>query len=134
VQAQDSINYNGRKVPVYKVKDKNYIVVGTDTSEVVIEAYPEYPGGKEALIAYLSQNIKYPKTAKKDKVAGSVLVNFVVTTQGAIDSVTVGKSVREDVDAEAIRLVRNMPSWKPATQNGRPVNARMSIPIIFQSR
>jgi protein TonB len=134
MQAQDSINYNGRKVPLYKVKDKNYVVVGTDTSEVVIEAYPEYPGGKQALAAYLSQNVKYPKTAKKDKVSGNVLVNFVVTTQGTIDSVTVAQSVREDLDAEAMRVIRNMPAWKPATQNGKPVNTRLSLPIRFQAR
>ena len=133
-QAQDSITYNGRKVPVYKVKDKNYVITGTDTSEVVIEAYPEYPGGKQALATYLSQNVKYPKTAKKDKVSGDVLVNFIVTTQGTIDSVRVAQSVREDVDAEAVRVIRNMPPWKPATQNGKPVNTRLSLPIRFQAR
>lgn len=134
VQAQDSINYNGRKVFAFKQKDKTYAVVGKDTMEVVMETYPEYPGGKKALVTYLSQNIKYPKTAKKDKLGGNVMVNFVITTQGAVDSVTVVQSVREDLDAEAVRLVRNMPTWKPATQNGKPVNARMSLPIGFQAR
>jgi TonB family protein len=134
MQAQDSINYNGRKVPVYKLKDKNYVIVGADTSEVVIEAYPEYPGGKQALATYLSQHVTYPKTARKDKVSGNVVVNFVITTQGNIDSVTVAQSVREDLDAEAVRVIRNMPPWKPATQNGKPVNARLSLPINFRAR
>ena len=92
---------------------------------------PEFPGGKEAMMKYLAQNIVYPATAVEDTVEGKVIVGFVVSTEGEITEVEVNKGVRSDLDAEAVRVVKAMPRWKSGKQNGKPVNVRFTLPIKF---
>lgn len=96
-----------------------------------VEQMPEFPGGKEAMMKYLAQNIVYPATAVEDTVEGKVIVGFVVSTEGEITEVEVNKGVRSDLDAEAVRVVKAMPRWKSGKQNGKPVNVRFTLPIKF---
>ena len=97
----------------------------------VVEDMPAFPGGMEAMIQFLSSNIQYPADAQKQKVDGRVLVNFVVEKDGSITEVKVVKPGFPSLDAEAVRVVKAMPKWKPGYQNGRAVRVLFTLPINF---
>ncbi len=97
----------------------------------VVEDMPAFPGGMEAMIQFISNNIQYPADAQKQKVDGRVLVNFVVEKDGSITEVKVIKPTFPSLDAEAIRVVKAMPKWKPGYQNGKAVRVQFTMPINF---
>ena len=97
----------------------------------VVEDMPAFPGGMEAMSQFISSNIKYPADAKKQKVDGRVLVKFVVEKDGSITEVKVIKPAFPSLDAEAIRVVKAMPKWKPGYQNGQAVRVQFAMPINF---
>lgn len=92
---------------------------------------PEYPGGKAALDNYLSSNMKYPARAAENGIEGIVDVAFIVKTDGSIGSIKIVRMVDPDLESEAIRLVKGMPAWIPAEQNGQPVDAQTQVEVNF---
>ena len=97
-----------------------------------VEQMPEYPGGMQAMIAFLQTNMKYPEDAAKQKVEGRVMVQFVVETDGSISDVHVAKQVFPSLDAEAIRVVQAMPKWTPGKEKGNVVRVKYNLPIVFR--
>jgi len=100
----------------------------------VVEEPPAYPGGDEARVKYLMENIKYPKEAKKNGIQGTVLVTFVVDKDGSITDTKVFKDqgIGGGCDEEALRVINAMPKWKPGKQDGETVKVQMNIPISFK--
>ena len=98
----------------------------------VVEQMPEFPGGKEALMKFISENVKYPKEAEEKGLQGRVVVRYVIEKDGSISEVEIAKSVNEYLDAEAIRVVNAMPKWIPGKQKGEPVRVKFTIPITFR--
>ena len=96
------------------------------------DVQPEYPGGINALMAFLSQNISYPEDAMEQNIQGRVMVRFVVTKDGNVSDVEVTNSVYPSLDAEAVRVVKLMKGWKPGEFNGQKVNVWFSLPISFK--
>ena len=115
-------------VSVTPVNDK------TDHDKVyqVVEKMPEFPGGIQMLMKYLSQNIKYPEEAQKSGIEGKVICQFVITKEGMVDNVNVIRSVHPSLDAEAIRVLKAMPIWIPGEQKGTKVNVQYVLPINFK--
>jgi TonB family protein len=99
---------------------------------VVVETLPEFKGGKDAMVAWIISNLKYPAEAVKNKITGNVLVNFMVTSSGKVKNVTVSKSASPLLDAEALRVISSMPDWKPGMQAGKSVNVQMQVPVEFK--
>lgn len=97
----------------------------------VVEQMPEYPGGMEAMIEFLSTNVKYPEDAIKQNIGGRVMVMFVIEPDGSVTNVRVAKKVFPSLDAEAVRVVKTMPKWKPGKEKGRAVRVNFTIPVIF---
>ena len=97
-----------------------------------VEQLPEFPGGMEAMIAFLSQNVHYPETAAKNNIEGRVIVRFIVDETGQINNISVARSVNEELDAEAIRVVKSLPKFIPGRQDGKPVPVWYNLPIIFK--
>ena len=93
---------------------------------------PQFPGGDAALINFLNANIVYPSQAAQDKVEGKVIVQFTVKKTGKIDDVKVLRSVRKDLDDEAVRVVKMMPDFIPAKQNGEVTDMLYTIPVSFK--
>lgn len=93
---------------------------------------PQFPGGDAVLISFLNENIKYPPKAAQDKVEGKVIVQFLVTKTGEIGEVKVLRSVREDLDEEAVRVVKMMPDFQPGKQDGETVDLWYTVPISFK--
>lgn len=98
---------------------------------VFVEDQPGYPGGDEARLSYLRDNIKYPEMAKESGIQGTVYVTFVVEKDGSISNVKILRGIGGGCDEEAVRVIKNMPKWKPGKQRGRPVRAQFNMPIRF---
>ena len=96
-----------------------------------VEQLPEYPGGMSAMIEFLQTNLKYPEDAIKQKVGGRVMVMFVVETDGSLSNVRVARKVFPSLDAEAVRVVKTMPKWKPGKEKGRAVRVNFTLPVVF---
>ena len=98
----------------------------------LVEEMPEFPGGMEAMMKYLSENIKYPEDAIEKNQAGRVFVSFVVGTDGSINEATILRGVCESIDNEALRVVNAMPRWTPGKVKGEPVKVEYNLPIVFK--
>ncbi|MCL1942839.1 MAG: TonB family protein [Candidatus Azobacteroides sp.] len=97
-----------------------------------VEQQPQFPGGQSELMKYLSNNLKYPPAAAEQGIQGRVVVQFVVSKNGAISDVKVLQPLHPSCDKEAVRLISSMPKWIPGKQNGNPVNVYYTIPIRFK--
>ncbi len=97
-----------------------------------VEQLPEFPGGQEAMIAFLSQNVHYPESAAKNNIEGRVIVRFIVDETGEIGNISIARSVNEELDAEAIRVVKSLPKFIPGRQDGKPVPVWYNLPLIFK--
>jgi periplasmic protein TonB len=109
-------------------------VVVEDENKVfmVVEQQPEFEGGYEAMMNFIRKNMKYPASARRMGVDGTVYVSFVVGKDGSINDVKVLRGISADCDKEAVRVVQMMPHWKPGKQNGKPVFVRFNLPIKFK--
>jgi len=99
---------------------------------VVVETLPEFPGGKDAMTAWIIANIKYRAEAEKAKITGKVYVSFLVDKTGKVKNAIIKKSASPSLDSEAIRVISSMPDWKPGSQSGKPVDVQMLVPIEFK--
>jgi TonB family protein len=97
----------------------------------VVEKQAEFSGGTKAMYAYLLKNLNYPETAKKAKASGKVFVSFLVQVNGSITDIEVKKGIGYGLDEEAVRVVKAMPNWQPATQSGEPVVSKFTMPLYF---
>lgn len=95
-----------------------------------LEAAPRY-AGKEGFFEYLKANVKYPAEAVRAGIGGKVIIGFVVTKKGKIKHVEVVQGVHPAIDSEALRVIKEMPRWTPALQDGKPVDTNMNLPISF---
>ncbi|MCA6361970.1 MAG: M56 family metallopeptidase [Bacteroidetes bacterium] len=100
-----------------------------ETDDVVMA---QFPGGEKALMDYLAKSIVYPAEAKAQKLQGTVFTEFTITETGEITEVNVKKGIHELLDAEAVRVIRAMPVWTPANENGKAVASKLVLPIKFK--
>lgn len=107
----------------------------TFTNDEIIdfpETQPEFPGGNQALFKYISTNIKYPPQSMENGIQGKVYISFVIEKNGEITNVKNLRGINSELDNEAIRVIKNMPHWKPGMQNGKAVRTRYTLPIMFK--
>ncbi len=97
----------------------------------VLEEVPQFPGGEKAAAEFIARNVKYPQYAAENGIQGTVQVSFVIDKDGHVSEANVLRGVDGSLDAEAVRVVRTMPQWKPGKKSGKAVNARCSMPITF---
>ncbi len=98
----------------------------------VVETMPSFPGGENALFAFLSQNVKYPVIAQENGIQGRVICQFVINKDGSIVEVEVVRSVDASLDREAIRVIKSMPKWTPGKQRGKSVRVKYTLPVNFK--
>lgn len=98
----------------------------------VVETQPNPPGGMSGWNKYLSNNLKYPTQARRMGVEGTVIVVFVINTDGSIQDVEVLRGIGGGCDEEAVKVVTKAPKWEPGKQRGKPVRTRMRLPIRFK--
>lgn len=97
-----------------------------------VEQMPQFPGGVEALMRYLSSHINYPPMAAENNVQGKVIVQFVVDKSGKVGEVKIVRSVDKDLDREAVRVCKSLPKFTPGRQNGQAVSVWFTLPIQFK--
>ena len=112
--------------------NNNAQTVDFDKPMFVVDQMPAYPGGIKAMSRYFRKNFRYPNDAREAEVDGQVFVRFVVQADGSLTDINVFRGLGQGCDEEAIRLVRNMPSWEPGLYQGREVAVYKEIPITFQ--
>jgi TonB family protein len=98
-----------------------------------VEQEPSFPGGKQAFANYLLTNVKYPDKARENKVKGIVYISFIVERDGSLTDIKLSSNLSPEIDAEAIRLMKECPKWNPGMQNGRTVRVAYTVPIGFRS-
>lgn len=144
------------KAKLAELKKANQLVVPELAGQ---DHAPQYPGGVQELIRFLSNNIKYPVLAEKYGVEGRVLVNFFVETNGTVsgmkvlktefkdrlsdkkfskysetDKLSMREKAEEQLKEEALRVVKKMENWEPALRRGEKVRVRYTLPISFKLR
>ena len=97
-----------------------------------VEQMPQFPGGEYELMKYLQSEIKYPENAAKNNIQGRVIAQFVIDENGEIGEVKVLRSVDEEVDAEAVRVIKSLPKFIPGRQDGKAVAVWYTLPISFK--
>ncbi|MFW5774596.1 MAG: energy transducer TonB [Tangfeifania sp.] len=97
----------------------------------VVEDMPEFPGGKDALKTYISENVKYPEEAQKNDIEGKVFVIFIISKNGKVKNAKVVRGVDSSLDKEALRVIKSMPDWTPGKQRGKQVDVKFTLPINF---
>ena len=102
----------------------------SDTCDV----QPMFPGGENNLIRFLARKTKYPDLALQNGIQGEAVIQFIVDIDGSIKNIKPITDVDILLIDEAIRVVRTMPNWIPASLNGKPVRTECSIPVNFKLR
>lgn len=97
----------------------------------VVEVMPEFPGGMNECLKFISENVKYPAIAHKKGITGRVIVQCTIEKDGTVSNVKVARSVNEELDKEAMRVIETMPKWTPGKMKGEPVRCKYSLPITF---
>ena len=98
----------------------------------VVEQLPEFPGGAVALMKWLTKNLRYPDAARRRKLQGRVVTQFIVNADGSLSDLKVVEPVDPQLDREALRVLRMMPAWKAGNQDGKPCRTMVCIPIVFK--
>jgi len=118
------------KIDFIEVKEKKE--VAAPEIFYVVETMPVFPGGDAGLRKYIGNNTKYPTIAKETGIEGKVYVRFCVGSDGKISKATILRAVDPSLDKEALRVVKNLPKWKPGEQGGKKVSVWFTVPINFQ--
>jgi TonB family protein len=107
------------------------LVADTTPVYTAVARVPEFPGGLEAFGKFLASNIKYPATAREQKIQGRVIITFVVEKDGSLSNERVVRGITDDLNNEALRVIKLSPHWQPGMQNNRKVRVQYSVPINF---
>lgn len=100
---------------------------------MMVEDMPEFPGGEEELLKFVTETVQYPEDAKAQKQEGKVFIKFVIDKEGNVRDAEIVNGTRfESLNNEALRVIKSMPQWKPGKQRGQNVNVSFVVPINFQ--
>ena len=103
---------------------------GADKVFGMVEEQPSFPGGQAALMKYIEENMRCPDP--ESDASGRVIVQFVIGKDGTVKDPKVVRGITPARDGEALRLVRNMPKWKPGKQMGEAVDVCYTLPVTFK--
>ncbi|MDO8367101.1 MAG: M56 family metallopeptidase [Saprospiraceae bacterium] len=125
--------HKGKKVACSLRLPINFSLANTDAKSAVVD--PEFPGGMEAMGKFLSENIRYPETAKTAKAEGMAVVSFIIQEDGSLANIkqkNTDEALHPALVEEAFRVVRSMPKWKPGLKEGKVVKSELCVPIKFK--
>ena len=107
--------------------------VENDVPYISVEQMPKFPGGDDAMFKYIGDNVVYPKSAQKTGISGIVYVYFIIDKNGNVTNAEVKRGVKggEELNDEALRVIKGMPKWEPGYQNAKPASVQLTLPIKF---
>jgi len=112
----------------------NSDTVNVDHVYRIVDTLPEFPGGREALLRFMSQHIRFPVMNRSPQFQGTIFVTFVVEIDGSLTNIEILRRnghLPEDSDEQVIRLVENMPKWTPGRNRGKAVRTQFNLPVRF---
>lgn len=121
-----------RKEGVQKLDVKKESANDNDSIYNVVSENASFPGGDVALSDWMRKNMKYPEECRKQGIQGRVVISFVVNKDGSIVDLETVRSPHPALAEEGLRVVKSMPKWEPAKENGKVVRSRFNIPIMFR--
>ena len=132
--AQDTGSMATDTIKVKKHEAEEVIESGEEPQVFVFaEEMPQFPGGQDSMVKFISENLVYPVLAQENNIQGRVVVQFVVKENGEIADVKiVSKALGWGLDEAAVAVVKKMPVWKPGKLRGAPVKVRFVLPIRFR--
>jgi protein TonB len=95
---------------------------------------PKFPGGNDSLTAYISRSFDYPTDLGLDTLKGKIYVEFTIDEQGQAMDVKTKRGIHPLLDAEAERVIRSMPRWRPGMENNMPVKTKLIQPISVRHK
>lgn len=95
---------------------------------------PSFPGGTQGLNKFLAENIKYPYNALDNSITGTVRVSFIIEKDSSLSNITMLHDIGGSCGAEVVRIIRLMPKWIPAKQDGKAVRSQFNLPVKFDLR
>lgn len=98
----------------------------------VLSSLPEFPGGHQNLERYIKNRLHYPKKAKRKNTNGEVVVSFVIQKDGSIGNINILKSLSDGCDDAVIHLIKKIPKWIPAFEDGRPIEFLYHLSFQFE--
>lgn len=120
-------------VPVEKALAKTDSAVFQNNDVfTIVDKMPQFPGGEQALAAFLTDKIEYPRQARQDGVEGRIITSFVVDREGNISNIEVANAPNAALGDEAVRVLSLMPPWIPGENNGEKVSVKCMLPIDFK--
>lgn len=118
--------------------DPDIPIVGevTDATNEVpfVDTPATFPGGEQKLMEWIFANLQITPLMAESDVTGRVIITFIVKADGSIGDVEVLKSLHPHYDQEAVRVVKSLPKFTPATTNGKAVDFKYTLPILFRLR
>ena len=100
----------------------------------IVEEMPRFPGGEQKLREYIKSNLNYPEKYKDAKAEYRCFISFVVSEDGSVTNVEMRKPIpsKDDLNNEAMRVVKAMPKWEPGKMDGKPVKVHYTLPVTFK--
>ena len=114
------------------VKGNCFTQDGRDTTYYAFEMMPQFPGGESELFKFLRENVKYPRKARDNGISGRVYVSYIIDKDGSLRDIKIIKGISQEIDEEAMRVIKLMPKWIPGMQDGIAVQVQYNIPINFK--
>ncbi|MBO2012280.1 energy transducer TonB [Hymenobacter negativus] len=115
--------------PLPAVADENSGVV----YGAIVELMPSFRGGgQRELVAYIQKHIRWPKAAGRVCAEGRVFASFTIGADGRVHDAHIVKSLDPLLDAEVLRVIRQLTGFKPGRQNGQPVAVSFTVPVSFK--
>lgn len=122
-----------------RVTERNSDVVVTEKADaadavpfITTETAPNYPGGKDQLMAFINKNISFPETAYKDGVLDmDAVVQLTIAKDGVVKDARIVKSSGKALDAEALRVARMLPKFHPALNSGLPTESSYTLELNY---
>jgi len=108
-----------------------YKLNGKDSVFLTLYQEAEYPGGVTQLSQDISSKIKYPKSARKAGIEGTVYVQFIINKSGGMEDIEIIRGIGAECDAEALRVISELKTWKPGIQRGKVMKSRYVLPLKF---
>ncbi len=136
VEVEDDIDIDVEADQFTEIADFIPVIMDEEEPEemeifTVVESMPAFPGGDAARMRFLQENIRYPQLARESGIQGTVFVTFVVERDGSVTDVRVLRGIGGGCDEEAVRVIKQMPSWVPGRQRGQAVRVQFNMPIRF---
>jgi len=125
VNLNEAISINIPDIPKEKVNLNNIVFYSS-------EKQARFPGGIKNLKNYIARHTNYPVLAKENGIEGKVFIHFIIDKKGRVTNPKVIRSVDSLLDREALKVISELPNWKPGMNNGKPVKVRFTIPVTFK--